>query len=90
MGVGVLVEHHSEYGGDTSASTHEACFTINTKSSCDYSCEKQKKINHALMSHLNVWKVSNSLALKFLQIIDGMNVRQEREHNIHLRTHAII
>ena len=25
-------------------------------------------------SHLNVWKASNILALKFLQIIDGMNV----------------
>ena len=25
-------------------------------------------------SHLNVWKASNILSLKFLQIIDGMNV----------------
>ena len=38
---------------------------------------QKKKINHALctiMSHLNVWKASNILALKFLLIIDGMNV----------------
>ena len=27
------------------------------------------------MSHLNVWKTSNILALKFLQFIDGMNVQ---------------
>ena len=44
----------------------------------DYACEEPKKhINHALctiMSHLNVWKASNILALKFLQIIYGMNV----------------
>ena len=37
----------------------------------------KNKIDRALfkiMSHLNVLKASNSLALKFLQIIDGMNV----------------
>ena len=47
------------------------------------------------MSHLNVWKASNTLDLKFPQIIDGMNVllvtwRQENEHIMHLRTHVIM
>ena len=47
------------------------------------------------MSHLNEWKASHILALKFPQIIDGMNVllvdwRQENEHIMHLRTHAIM
>ena len=52
--------------------------SVNNSGNKDYACKKQnKKINYALctiMSHLNVWKASNILALKFLQIIDGMNV----------------
>ena len=58
-------------------------FCIHTKLSVNSSktnimfLKSQKKISHALctiMSHLNVWKASNILALKFLQIIDGVNV----------------
>ena len=42
-----------------------------------------------------MWKASNILALKFPQIIDGMNVllvawRRENKHIMHLRTHAIM
>ena len=39
--------------------------------------KRKNKINYALctiMSHLNAWNASNILALKFLQIIDGMNM----------------
>ena len=47
-----------------------------------------------IMRHLNVWKASNILALKFLQIVDRNMLhaaqRREREHIMHLRTYAII
>ena len=61
--------------------------------------KSQKKTVHyvqiTIMSHLIVWKASNVLALKFLQVIDGMNVldvglRQEKDHIMDLRTHAIM
>ena len=57
------------------------------------------KINHtlcAIMCHLKLWEVVNTLAFKFLQVIDGLNVLhtidsgQERKHVMHLRIHAIV